>query len=219
VAAPERIVVVDSGIDIGACEASVSLRNSTRNDLGVSESDLLISSAGRLSAQKAPANFVRAAAIISQSKPEARFLWIGDGELRGIVEAEAARLGIADQFRVLGYVPDIRPFLNATDIFCLLSEYESFGYVTVEAMAHGLPAVGTRVAGTMDVIEDCVTGFLVEPNDPSTAANRIMSLMDSKELRTSLGGAAVESARRRFDVRRMAAETASVYGHLVERHG
>jgi glycosyltransferase involved in cell wall biosynthesis len=84
----------------------------------------------------------------------------------------------------------------------------------LEAMALGRPPVATRVGGVTQVIEDGVSGFLVDPRDPNTEADRIVELMDSPALRERVGAAAAERASR-FDVRRAVGRIEQVYGELI----
>lgn len=215
IAPPDGVRTIVSGIDAEPFEGYDGDRELVRRSLGIEPSDLVITSVGRMSAQKEPLAFLRAAARVAAEVPAVRIVWVGDGELRGAYEEEARRLGVEGRLVMPGYVDDVRPALAASDVFCLMSGYESLGYVTLEAMAMGLPAVGTHVAGTRDVIEDGVTGYLVDTGDDAAAAARMLELARNPGLRAGLGAAGRRRVRAEFSARAMAADTARLYAELA----
>ena len=95
---------------------------------------------------------VAALAEVLTRVPDTHLLLIGDGVERGALEAQAAALGVAERLHITGSVSDVTPLLPAADVLAAPSRNEGMGRVLVEAMALGLPAVGTRVGGIADVI-------------------------------------------------------------------
>ena len=211
----EKVVTINSGIDVGWFSDSPISRSEIRRKLTVEDHHVLIGTAGRICAQKAPLVFVRMADTLASQLPGARFVWIGDGELKQDLAAEFEKRGLTKVFRVTGFLEDIRSYLSALDVFCLLSDYESLGYVTLEAMALGLPAVGTRVAGTTDVIRDGETGFLVPRGDHEQAAFRVLELCKSPSLRSEMGSKGQDRVKTEFSVQTMATQTAGLYCNLI----
>ena len=105
-------------------------------------------------------------------------IWVGDGDLRVATERLAAELGLTDRFSITGWVPDVRAHIGACDVVVLPSRYESFGYVTAEALSMGRAVVGTAVPGTVDLIDSTAFGDLLPVGDAEALgralAHRVM---------------------------------------------
>ena len=195
-----KLHFVTAGIDVAGYSSSHDGR-AFRRWIGVPAGAILIGSAGRISRQKDPFTFLRAAAQLRKMDVPAYFAWAGDGELRQEAESLSMHLGLRDRVRFAGQCSDLRPFLAALDIFALTSRYESFGYVTCEAMAMGKPIVATNVSGSRELVADGLTGFLVEPGDAAGAAAALQRLAQDTLLRRSMGRAARKRAREQFERR------------------
>ena len=92
----------------------------------------------------------------------------------------------------------VKQLYRDASVFVLPTLYEPFGISFVEAMAHGLPCVGTRVCAVPEIIAEGKSGYLVEPNDPEGLANRLVELLESPALAESLGKHGFEIYRNRF---------------------
>ena len=138
---------------------------------------------------------LRAFARLQQSRPAGavavRLRLVGDGPQRAELERLAAELGIAAQVDFIGAVPhaQVGAELRRIDIFVAASRQESFGVAVLEASAAGLPVVVTRVGGLPEVVEDGVTGLLVQPDDVPALAAAIGRLLDDAPFRLRLGAA------------------------------
>ena len=108
-------------------------------------------------------------------------VWVGDGDLQAGVEKEISSRGLRDHVTITGWQDDVRPFVAAADLMLLPSLYESFGYVTAEAMAMGVPVVATKVTGTIDIIRNDNLGVLFERGDWETGADEIVRLLGSPD--------------------------------------
>lgn len=217
VVSAEQLVTIWNGIDVEECQRIERSRDDVRAELGVPRDAILVGAAGRLAPQKSPETFVRMAAKVHAARPDIYFAWVGDGEMRAAFEAAVEHSGLRQRLTLAGYTRDLRPYLNAFDICCMLSDYEGMPYVALEAMAAGLPLVGTRVPGLVDAIADETTGFLVPVRDPLCAAERVLLLCDSGDLRRSQSAAARQRVTERFSVHRMAADTYAAYVRLWSR--
>ena len=104
----------------------------------------------------------------------------------------------------------------ASDLFALPSHYESFGFVFLEAMAHGVPVVGVRTGGVPEVIRDGETGFVLDPADDGEALTGALSrLAGDDALRTQLGEQAQRWARERFSWPAAAAAVKGIIGDVA----
>ena len=160
--------------------------------------------------------------------PEADLLVVGgpdphdlaaDPEARRLREL-AGRLGVADRVRFHGRAPhDALPgIIAASDLVVAAPQYEPFGIVPLEAMACGVPVVGTAVGGLLDSVADGVTGLLVPPNDPEALAAAIRELIAEPAARAAMGAAGIERARTRFSWPRVAELTESAYRTALSDH-
>ena len=123
----------------------------------------------------------------------ARLVLAGDGPERDMAEREVERLGLRDRVRFIGKVEDVAQVMRWADLFLLPSQTESFGLSALEALATGVPVIGTRVGGLHEVVEDGVSGLLAEPgNVDAMAKGAIALLSDAERWR-----AASEAARQR----------------------
>ena len=149
-----------------------------------------------------------------QKYPEALLLVGGGGEEQEALERQARALGIPDRVVFVGPVQDPRDFYRRLDLFVLPSLDEAFGLVVLEAMAMGLPVIGTRVGGVPEVLTHGVNGWLVEPGDSAVLAAGLRTLWADPVLRRQVA----EEGRRtavRFDVTRAAAELQVEYERMA----
>jgi glycosyltransferase involved in cell wall biosynthesis len=125
-------------------------------------------------------------------EPGVRERWgaviLGAGEERRHLEEMVAEAGLGGVVDFLGSVADVRPWLHATDVFCLPSLYEGMSNALLEVMACGLPVLATRVSGTVDVVEDGRDGLLVEAGRPEELAEGLRRL-EAAEKRREFGEA------------------------------
>jgi glycosyltransferase involved in cell wall biosynthesis len=120
----------------------------------------------------------------------ATLLMVGDGPLRAELEREAAARGFGRSVRFLGSQPDVTSFYLIADVFVLPSATEGLSNALLEAMAAGLPVVASDVGGNREVVENGVSGFLVDWADPDASARLVVSLLDDAQLRRHVGEAA-----------------------------
>ena len=189
-------------------------REQWRAQEGFENDGVLFVCVARFARQKNHAMLLKAFAIGPASDPRARLLLVGDGVLRGELEAEASALGLGDRVRFLGLRTDIPEILGASDVFVLSSDYEGNPLSILEAMAAGLPTVATAVGGVPSLLADETGGVLVQPGDAEGFSKAIGSLLGNRQLRESMGAAAARRAREHFDVTNMVRAYEEVYESL-----
>lgn len=146
---------------------------------------------GRLHRQKAYDVLLEAFARIAAELPDWRLAALGEGEQRGALEAQAARLGLAERVDWLGQVADPWPWLRAAEVFVLPSRYEGTPNALLEAMSCGLaPIVSDATAGALDFVSDEVSGLVVPVEDPAALAAAMRRLAGDAALRARLGAEA-----------------------------
>jgi glycosyltransferase involved in cell wall biosynthesis len=172
------------------------------------EGECRIVMVARFAAQKDQMTLVRALAKV---KAPSRAVLVGDGPTRGAVEAEVARLGLAERVDFLGERRDVAELLAGAHVFALATHYEGFPLSILEAMRTGLPVVSTDVGGVAEAITDGVSGYLTPRGDVETLAWRLESLAASPALRARMGAAARQRFEDEFQVEAMVRKTFEVF--------
>jgi len=210
----DRCTVIRSGVDLHAFRRARVDTVAKKRELGLEPGRPVVGMIAPLKPQKAPLDFVRLAALVHRSRPDAQFVLVGDGELRGAVEAEVERVGLAGSFKLTGWRRDIAEVLRCFDLFVLTSLWEGLPRVYLEALASGVPVVGTRVDGAAEVIRDGVNGYLVEPGDVRGMADRVLELLAHPDVAVRMGQKG-ESLPQEFDIRDMIRRLEREYDRLV----
>jgi glycosyltransferase involved in cell wall biosynthesis len=167
----------------------------------------------RLDSRKGLPHLIQAIGQLRADLPGIRLLIAGDGEERVTLERQAGSLGLAGQVVFAGTVNEPEGFYRRLDLFVLPSLDEAFGLVLLEAMAAGLPVVGTRVGGIPEILEDGHQGLLVSPADSRAIAAAIRTLWEDPSRRSRMAEAARRRARH-FDVGRTAKQLQAAYEEL-----
>jgi len=162
------------------------------------ERPAVVGFAGRLIPEKGADVFLRAAALVAGVVPGARFVVIGDGRLRGELEALAGDLGLLleDRARFLGFRYDAADLIAGLDILAVPSRSEGTPLVVGEAMAAGVPVVASRAGGLPDQVTHRRTGLVVDPEDPEGLATALVSLLLAPDEARQLGEAGRAHAAR-----------------------
>ena len=170
---------------------------------------------GRIERQKGAYDLLEAVAKIAREMPGVRLKMAGDGDLE-----EARRriesMGQASHVALLGWVEgDAKErLLRDATVFVLPSYNEILSMSLLEAMAHGLPVVSTRIGGIGEAVTDGVEGFLVMPGDVDALTERLLYLLRNAPLRQAMGEAARSKVESRFAVQRIVPQLLRLYGEL-----
>lgn len=210
--------VIRSGIELDRFGKPLVPRDKMRRALGIPLDAPVVGTVTRLSAQKAPLDFLRAAAIVARRRPDVWFVMVGDGDLRPQVEALASELGLRERLVLTGLRRDVPELMATFDLFALSSLWEGLPRVLPQAMATGLPIVATAADGTAEAVTEGVNGFLTPPGDPDALAERLLRLLDAPALAQRMGA----EGRARVDEfgdRRMIEQIDALYRTLLARKG
>lgn len=167
---------------------------------------LIVLSTGRLAHQKGFRFLVEAAAGIIEKHPHVYFFLAGRGKLEASLKQQIKQLGIQKNFILLGFVEDVSSLLRNADIFVLTSLYEGMPNSILEAMAHGLPVVSTRVNGVSELIEDGVNGFTISSGNVDDIFNRLDVLVEDDRKRSVFGENAKSFVEAGFSIKRMVSD-------------
>jgi N-acetyl-alpha-D-glucosaminyl L-malate synthase BshA len=127
-----------------------------------------------------------------------RLVMVGDGPDRADAEDEVRKLGIDDRVQFLGKIDNVAPLLASADLFLLPSQSESFGLSALEALASGVPVIGTNAGGMPEVVRSGETGVLCEVGDVAGMASAAIELLNDKSRWSSMSELGARDARERF---------------------
>jgi glycosyltransferase involved in cell wall biosynthesis len=206
----EQLVVIPNGIDLNRFNPESYDRSLCRRTLGLDPNDFVVCSVARLAPEKNHGQLLQALRYLLDDGSEAPTsatsrnicaLIVGpDAGCRRQLEAEAQRLGIAQQVRFLGSRSDIPEILRAADAFVLTSVTEGTPFALLEAMAMGLPIVTTQVGSIIETIDG--NGFLVGVFRPEQTFKALAELRRNPDLRRQLSRRSRRLSRR-FGIDRM----------------
>ena len=216
----DRLHLIPGGIDLNLfVPATAEQKAAARAGLGLPLEARIAICVARFAQVKAHAVLLAAWRKVRQELPSARLLLVGEGHLREELQALAQKLGITESVSFLGWRDDVPELLKASDAGVLSSVgSEGFSRATLEYMAAGLPAVGTRVGAIPDLIADGVTGILVAPKDEqglSAALLRVLSASESE--RQAWGSAARAAAVRSYGYNSWAGAHERLYESVLEK--
>ncbi|HEV8374947.1 MAG TPA: glycosyltransferase family 4 protein [Candidatus Polarisedimenticolia bacterium] len=211
----DKARILRSGVVLRSFRNGVS-PGRLREELGIPAHAPLAGMVACLKPQKAPKDFVSAAARVAARLPEAHFILAGDGELRTEVEEAVRRQGLTGRFHLLGWRRDIPSLFKNLDLLVLTSLWEGLPRVVPEAMAAGLPVIATRVDGTPEAVLEGETGFLVEPHDVETLSERIAWLLTHRDTARIMGERGRSSVEE-FDIDVMVRRQEELYTELLSK--
>lgn len=210
---PKKIDVILPGIDVGLLSRPADpSRIRRRHDLG---SKRVLLTVGSLSARKGHRLVLAALPSILRSVPDAVYLVVGEGEMRGELELEIRRSGLSEHVILAGACPDddLPYYYDACDVFVLPntrqgSLVEGFGIVYLEASARGKPVIGCRDAGVPEAVVDGVTGCLLERPDADLLTEAVLALLADRGRAERLGRAGRQRSLTEFGYDRLGRQLA-----------
>ncbi|HSS20806.1 MAG TPA: glycosyltransferase [Pyrinomonadaceae bacterium] len=232
-----QFAIIPLGLDTTVFANWEQRRHAARESLGIADTDLAVGIVGRLTAIKNHKMFLDVAARYQQlfhsggsiNQREARFIVIGDGELRRELEQHAATLGLQDAVSFTGLRDDPESFYAAMDVVALTSLNEGTPLTLIEAMANARPVIATAVGGVVDLLGDCARpsesstkasyvvcerGVLAVSNDAEGFCQGLKFLLEQEERRREMGERGRAFVEQNYSKERLVADMLALYEQL-----
>jgi len=173
----------------------------------------------RLSEEKGIQYLLKAVPLIARQISDFKVYIAGEGNYRRQLHFLVESLNVQRYVQFVGFLHNVREFLQRLDLFVQPSRSESLGVAIIEAMSAGLPVVATRVGGIPEIITDNVSGLLVPSQNAEALAEAIVTLCRDSEMRKSMGAAGKKLIEQRFRVPDFIREMNDLYEKLLEKKG
>jgi glycosyltransferase involved in cell wall biosynthesis len=205
-----RVITIPNGVDARRL-ATNGGRAAMRRALGIPADAEVVLSLGALTWEKDPLRHVGVAARVLAERRRAWHLMVGNGPMRGEVEAAVARAGTGQRVRLLDARDDVADLLAASDVLLFASCSEGMPATVIEAGMAGLPVAGYAVAGVSEVVESEQTGLLAPPGDTAALGAQVLALLADEGRRRAMSAAARRRCLDRFDIGVVAPRYLEVY--------
>jgi len=216
VCSAERIRVIYSAIEFDSID-SAQEGSEKHVELGILPDDFVIGAVGHFRKAKGYEYLVKAAPLVLEKIPNARFIIVGEGLEKPDIERRISEAKLDDKFILLGNRDDVPELLKIMDIFCRPSIHEGLGRALTEAMYAELPPVVTDIWGTREICEDGKTGILVPIRDPKALADGIVKMWENPDMAKRIGSDARKKVKQMFAVKTMVRGIEEYYEEIIER--
>src|SRR4051812_196962 len=211
-----RTVTVHEGIDVEHVVAAPAVN--VHEAFWLPHGAPVVGNVAALVPHKGQRHLIEAAHLVVREVPDARFVILGEGELREQLEHAVHEHHLEKHVLLPGFRTDVLGCIKGFDFFVMSSVTEGLGTSLLDAMACSRAVVATRTGGIPEVVADGDTGLLVEPRDHHAMAAAIVRLLRDEPLRRRMAAAGFARVTERFTVARMVSETAAVYARVAGRH-
>ena len=214
----DKVVLINNGVVIPNIDDSETIKR-CKEKHHILDDELVIGSVGRMNSDshKRFSDLIEAFSIVAKKYTKAKLVLVGGGPERENYEKLAVKLGISDRVIFTGYQNQIGTYYSIFDIFCLVSAYEAFGLVLVEAMLHKLPVVATNVGGMQFIVDDNKTGYLVEKFDVDAISNKLSILCEDVNVRIQFGENGYRKAIKNYTEERYVKNVEDLYIELIKK--
>src|SRR5712692_6652332 len=209
----DRTVTVHEGIDVDHVLAAPPVK--VHDAFWLPHGAPVVGNVAALVPHKGQRYLIDAAHLVVRQIPDARFVILGEGELREHLEKQVHEHHLEKHVLLPGFRTDVLGCIKGFDLFVMSSVAEGLGTSLLDAMACSRPIVATRAGGIPEIVEDGVNGLLVPPRDHPALATAIVRALKDGDLRRRMGEAGFARVRERFTVERMVENTADVYKRVT----
>jgi glycosyltransferase involved in cell wall biosynthesis len=211
-----KIYVIHNGIDIDDFKNDGDSRELLKQKLAIPLNHNVIGIVAGLRPMKRHITFLRAAQRILRERNDVDFVVVGDGPLRGDLEALSDEFGISWHIHFVGWQEDIVPFLSLFDIGVNCSANEGLSNAIMEYMACGVPCVVSKAGGNEELIENGVNGLTFELDNDRELASSIIGLLDDKPKQQEYAERAREIIAYEFSIQKMTANYDRLFSSIYQ---
>ncbi|PKN38352.1 MAG: hypothetical protein CVU62_05730 [Deltaproteobacteria bacterium HGW-Deltaproteobacteria-2] len=184
---------------------------------GVQTGTINLIQVGRIIESKKPDDAIRALGILVRKDLDVRLTFLGSASLdyKTKLEIIIAEENLTDKITFLPFTENPAALIRKADVLLMCSRNEAFGRVTVEAMKQGLPVVGARSGGTIELIKDGWSGFLYTPDNHEDLAQKIETIYQQRTLLKQMGDNAHTWANEKFTMGKYVSDLETVFGEVI----
>ncbi len=209
----EKLITIYSGIDRHRFDTEIP-DTELAERIGWQAGGLIIGTIAALTGHKDYPTLIRAARFVIDQVPETRFIAMGEGAERPVIEKMIVQLGLQRSFFLLGHVVQPGSILKCLDIFALSSKKEGLGTAVLDALALGLPVVACRGGGIPEMITHDENGCLTPAQNPRKLAEALLELIRNPKKRQKISGNA-RSSTEKFDISTTIENNLQLYRQLL----
>jgi len=206
-----------SGVDTKRFSSNHNAWKEIRNDLNISEQDMVILFLGRLNKDKGVLDLSKTFCKLCEMYNNTHLLLVGPDEEKLKSKITEILIQYKNRIHFIDYTNEPEKYMAAADIFCLPSYREGFGTVVIEAACSGIPAIGSRIYGITDAIEENVTGLLFNVGDIDSLLEKMLVFINNPGLRKRMGENAHKRAIRDFPKEMVTAALLKYYEMLLSK--
>lgn len=215
---PEYVHMIPNGVDTTVFTPRRERQGALRQRFGIPPDAPVVGFVGRLSVEKGPETFLRSVLLAHQAVPELHAVMVGTGPMESNVETFIRNFQMGSYAHLAGLQDDMPAVMSEFDLFVSSSHSEAMPLAMMEAMASGLPIVGTRVGGVPDLIQHGVSGYLVDRADINAISSAVRGLLQEPSLREQFGLASRERAVTLFSLDESIRVTCQLLRQLSAQH-
>ena len=210
-----KIKLIKNGIDINNSSVTES-KLEIMKKYNLPLDSLIIGMVARISDQKDPNTFINIAKNIINKYENAYFMYVGDGDMRDIIEQRIIDEGLDKKVFITGWVNKPINYINIFDIALLTSKWEGFGLAILEYMIMGKPVIASSVGGIKNIIKNNETGILVNSGDHDGFSDSIIKIINDSKFKNKLVDNSRNMLIREFDVKNLVKEHECLISSLIK---
>jgi len=208
-----KYFLVHSGIHLDNFEIPVDKKDKKR-EFGIEEDFSVVGMVACFKRQKNLLTFVEVAGKIKNEFEKVKFILVGDGILREKIEKKIKEIGLENDFILTGWRNDVNEIIKIFDVSVLTSLWEGLPRFILESYYCEIPVVASYVDGNIDIVEEGVSGFLLEPFDVEGYKKKILILLRNPDLRKKMGLKGKEKIKGDFNIKIMVKKIEELYNGL-----
>jgi glycosyltransferase involved in cell wall biosynthesis len=207
--ADAALVVIPPGVRLASAEQAEKARTER-----VQAAQPVVVTAGRLERERRIDVLLESIPLVRRGFPDCRFVIAGAGNAEAELKSRARELGLESTIEWTGWLPEIAPVLAKAHVYVNTWPAEGFGMATAEAMGYALPVIVTDTGASPELVEDKISGRVVEALNPRVLAGTICDLLGDRTRAAAIGAAARERASRRYSFQSSAVSMLDFYEQL-----